>query len=282
MTPPFVVLSDLDGSLLDRRTYAWDAARPALQRLRALQIPLVLCSSKTRAELEACRARLAPGQPFIVENGGAIYIPEGYFPFSHALSRTEGGYKVVEFGVRYPMLVNRLREIRRKTRLPLRGFSDMSVQEVAFFTGLPEADVEAAMAREYDEPLTASLTPDEEIALADEVRAVGLTLTRGGRFFHLMGGHNKGLAVEFLMRLYRCQWPGIESVGLGDGANDLSMLRAVDRPVVIPQAEGMVDPVFLHRNWRIAPAPGPAGWSAEILELLGEDAPRPAPARRSA
>src|SRR5512140_1450875 len=76
-----VVITDLDGTLLDADTYAWEMARPALQQLKSRGIPLVLATSKTRAESEFWRSLLEIGDPFIVENGGAAFIPKDYFPF---------------------------------------------------------------------------------------------------------------------------------------------------------------------------------------------------------
>ena len=78
---PLLVVSDLDGTLLDHTTYAFDAARAALERLRDARVPLVLCTSKTRAEVEPIRAALRNAHPFIVENGGGVFVPLGYFPF---------------------------------------------------------------------------------------------------------------------------------------------------------------------------------------------------------
>jgi mannosyl-3-phosphoglycerate phosphatase len=36
-----LVFKDLDGTLLDRETYSFQAAKPALERLRQLDVPLV-------------------------------------------------------------------------------------------------------------------------------------------------------------------------------------------------------------------------------------------------
>ncbi|MFQ5696467.1 MAG: mannosyl-3-phosphoglycerate phosphatase, partial [Terriglobia bacterium] len=49
--PRLIVFTDLDATLLDHQTYSWAAAEPALRRLRLLGIPLVFCTSKTRAEV---------------------------------------------------------------------------------------------------------------------------------------------------------------------------------------------------------------------------------------
>ena len=271
MTPPFIVFSDLDGCLLDRRTYSVEAARPAVEALADAGIPLVLCSSQTRAEVEHHRRILENDDPFVVENGGAILIPRGYFPFPHALTRTDGGYAVVELGVRYERLVRLFQDLRRTTGLPLRGFSDMTVAEVAALTGLTLDAAARAKARQYDEPFAADLTPIEEGILIEEARTRGLTVSRGGRFFHLMGGHSKGLAAELLIRLYRTRWRPLPVVALGEGANDLSLLLLADHPVVIPRDWGVVDPAFRHGGWHIAPAPGPWGWKLEVLRLLGHE-----------
>jgi mannosyl-3-phosphoglycerate phosphatase len=271
MTPPFVVFSDLDGCLLDRRTYSAEAARPAVEALAEAGVPLVFCTSQTRSEVEHHRRLLGNDDPFVVENGGALFIPRGYFPFPHALTRTEGRYTVVELGVRYEQLVRLFQDLRRTTGLPLRGFSDMTVAEVAAVTGLTPEAAARAKARDYDEPFAGDLTPIEEGVLIEEARSRGLTISRGGRFFHLMGGHSKGLAAELLIRLFRTRWRSIPVVALGEGANDLSLLLLADHPVVIPRDWGVVDPAFRHGDWHVAPAPGPWGWKLEVLRLLGHE-----------
>ena len=95
-------------------------------------------------------------------------------------------------------------------------------------------------------------------------------MTRGGRFFHLTGDVDKGRAFrELLARLAR---PGqrIFSVGLGDSANDISLLTAVDRPIVIPRPGGRLDPELAEALPRAerAPSPGPAGWNAAASSVL--------------
>ncbi|MGB9606864.1 MAG: hypothetical protein ACPL88_13400, partial [Bryobacteraceae bacterium] len=52
------VFSDLDGTLLDTARYDFTPALPALAALRRHGFPLVLVSSKTRAEMEYWRRRL--------------------------------------------------------------------------------------------------------------------------------------------------------------------------------------------------------------------------------
>ena len=47
-----VIFTDLDGTLLHPKSYSFDAALPALNLIKEKKIPLVLCSSKTKAEIE--------------------------------------------------------------------------------------------------------------------------------------------------------------------------------------------------------------------------------------
>jgi mannosyl-3-phosphoglycerate phosphatase len=99
-----IVFTDLDGSLLDGTTYSYKAAIPALTALREQGIPLVLASSKTRAEMEPIRERLDLHNPFIVENGGAVFVPHGFFEFPLERMRTRPPYQVMELGLPYHML----------------------------------------------------------------------------------------------------------------------------------------------------------------------------------
>ena len=73
-----VIFSDMDGTLLDSK-YSFRDAEKALDLIKKKKVPLILSSSKTRAELELYRKKMRNRHPFIVENGGAIFIPKNYF-----------------------------------------------------------------------------------------------------------------------------------------------------------------------------------------------------------
>lgn len=132
-----VVFTDLDGTLLDCATYSYAPAEPALELLRRKKIPVVFCSAKTRAEQEVYRDELSIYDPFIVENGGAIFIGQGYFPFTFDYDKTWGGYLVIELGSPYQEIRRLLEEMRSDTGTNFKGFGDMSMEEVVIETGLP-------------------------------------------------------------------------------------------------------------------------------------------------
>mgnify|MGYP001296071072 CR=1 FL=1 len=264
---PLIVFTDLDGTLLDHSTYSFEPARPALEALAAAGVPVVLCTSKTRAETERWRQALGNADPFIVENGGAAFVPEGYFGPGPRYDRHDGGYGILELGRPYVELRRALAAIRAATGLPLRGFGDMTIDEIAERCGFPRQDAEAAAKREYDEPFVGA-DPGSLPAVVTAAGAAGLQVVSGGRFHHLTGDNDKGRAVRALRDLYAADRGPVRTTGLGDSPNDEPMLRAVDVPVVVRRPDGGHFDALHLPGLVIAPYAGPEGWREAVLGLL--------------
>ena len=268
-----LIFTDLDGTLLDHFDYNWEAARPALQRIFEEEIPLIFCSSKTRQEMIYYRGLMGVLDPFVVENGAAIYVPLGYFP-RPVSSVQRGGYEVIELGVPYATLRAFLEEARERLGIDLRGFGDMEVGEIQQMTALPTHLAEFAKQREYNEPFY-FVHPEDEARLGELealAREKNLRITRGGRFFHLSGQHDKGMAVRRLVGLFR-EHENVTpmTIGVGDSPNDLDMLRAVDIPVLVKNSRGEYNAEVLREiRPKLAPGPGPEGWNQAVLVLLDE------------
>jgi len=267
--PKMIVFTDLDGSLLDPLTYSFDAASEALHALQSDGIPLVLASSKTRAEIEPIRFRLNHRQPFIVENGGGLFIPKGLFDFPLEEAALRCPYHVIEIGTPYAQLRTALKEIVQRSGFPLKGFGDMSVEEIAERTGLSQPDALLAKQREYDEPFVIE-GPDTMVEeVQREIDAQGLRCTRGGRFYHLLGECDKGQACRLLTNYYRRQCSGqVMTVGIGDSLNDLSMLAEVDCPILVQRPDGSYDSDVKLTNLIRASGIGPVGWNQAVLDFL--------------
>jgi mannosyl-3-phosphoglycerate phosphatase len=262
-----ILFTDLDGSLLDQSTYSADPAWEALHRIQELGIPLVFCTSKTRAEVEYWRATLGNRHPFIVENGGALYIPDGYFATDLCAPARRDAYAVFEFGTPYRDLVDTLRRASQETGCRVRGFRDMTAREVSRRHGLPLEQARLAKIREYDEPFEILDPPGSELLTAIECR--GRRWTRGGRLHHITGHANKAESVCLLTRHYRRTLDTIITVGLGDGMNDLDFLGCVDIPVVIrSKIASKLRSALPHA--RVTALPGPEGWNRAVLEILEE------------
>ena len=267
-----VIFTDLDGTLLDRDTYSWAAAGEALEEIERRRVPLVFVSSKTRAEVEVLRQELGNTHPFVTENGGGLFIPNGYFNQPMTGSSRAGHYHCFGLGKPYSEVVAAREEIAQAAGTEVAGFHDMSVREVAENTGMNPRQAELAREREFDEPFFFAGASEQAIAKFVELAGQrGFQVTRGGRFWHLFSGSDKGRAVRQLMGLYRKAMSGrVRSIGLGDSANDIPMLAAVDQAVLLPRADGELDAeaVAKLRSVTRAQLAGPAGWNDIVLHIL--------------
>ncbi len=265
-----VVFTDLDGTLVDHDTYAFTEAESTLEMLRQRSIPVIMCSSKTRAELEVYGLRMDLHSPFIVENGGAIFVPRHAFHEKWEGFVEKGAYLVMELGVDYSLLCDTWQRIKAQEQLRMTGFSEMTVEQIAAHSGLPVEDARLAAAREYSEPFLFHESPNRFQVLESRAEKAGLQITRGGRFYHLMGGNDKGRAVRIVHRLFAQIHPDqrVKTIGLGDSANDIPMLRHVDIPVVIRKKTGTWQPVEGVTSLIRSEKPGPEGWAETLRRLL--------------
>jgi mannosyl-3-phosphoglycerate phosphatase len=277
-----LVITDLDGTLLDEETYDYAPARPGLEALEARRIGLVLCSSKTRAEMEALADELDRekplGTPLIVENGGAVVVRARILPWVPPGGRPDGDDVVFPMGTPRDALLAALPAVAREAGVAVRSFAAMTADDVAALTGLERGAAARALRREWDEPfvIEGEAGVGADARLEEAARRRGLRVTRGGRLHHLTGPADKGTALRALLRLLPLD-PHGRNVGLGDAANDLPMLEVVDRPILMPHRDGEIDATLVAAlpDAERAPGPGPAGWAAAVVAVLaGESLPR--------
>ena len=254
MTARLLVFTDLDGTLLDHASYAFDAARPALDRLRASNIPLLLASSKTVAEIVPLRAMLGFEHcEAIVENGAGLLDP--------------GATSIDAATVSRPRLLDALASVPESLRAPFSGFNEWSLQETVERTGLTPRAATAARRRDFSEP---GLWRGDAEALGEFEAAlsqVGIVANQGGRFLTLSFDVDKAARMAEVRARYETDGGDPITIALGDAPNDFEMLSAADHGIWVPnpaQSGSFHPPAGL----RHAPAPGPAGWGRALIELL--------------
>jgi mannosyl-3-phosphoglycerate phosphatase len=185
------------------------------------------------------------------------------------LPRAGGGYDALARGVPRKDLLRALWEIRRETGVALRGLSLLPAEALRQLTGLTGESARRALEREFDEPF---VIEDEGQAAAVAAAAArrGLLMTHGGRFFHLTGPTDKGQLLRELLAIQARAGERYATIGLGDARNDLPLLRAVERPIVVPRFGGELDRALARAlpEAERAPAPGPVGWNAAVLTVL--------------
>jgi len=263
-----VIFTDLDGTLLDRRTFSPEPALSTLEKCRSLKIPVVLVTAKSRAEIEPIRETLRNDSPFISENGGGLYLPAHEFDFPPGFAQC-GPYWCHRSTQSITELRQALLAAAKTVNVEIKCFSRMTVEEVARLTGLNLAQAELARDREFDEPF---IVIDENHAklmlLKNAIADMGFRYTTGGSLHHITGDFDKGQTVELLKKLYLYSKPGTRFVGLGDAQNDLPMLRLVDFPYLVRKADGDYDRTLRLDNLTITDGSGPAGFTEAVAGLI--------------
>ena len=268
--PLLVVFTDLDGTLLDHHTYGWDEARPALERCKSLRVPVIMASSKTRAELEVLRRELSLSAPFIAENGGGVFFPPEMAQGPPSDAFMDRGLWKWSLGLPYSRVVKALQGMREELGLDLRGYRDMTIEEISRSTGLGREAAGLSAMREYDEPfMVVDEGPGDREALMENALRRGLMVSAGGRFYHLQGGNDKGRAMEKLLSWYEAQAKEVVSVALGDSPNDFSMLERARHPVLVRSERDFPGVKEQIPRLRVTREKGPRGWNEAVLEILG-------------
>ncbi len=270
-TRKLVIFTDLDGTLLDRNTYSFEPALPALNLVKRKSVPLILSSSKTRAEIELYQKKLENDHPFVSENGGAIFIPKDYFSFPFHYDRELGEYLVLELGAHYSTITEVLDSIRKETGISIKGFSDLSEDQLSSLCGLGPKEATFAKKREYDEPFMIEGGEKEFETVKRNIKEKGMNYAWGGRFHHIFGKNNKGKATEILKELYKNQFFSISTVGIGDSLNDMPMLSLVDYPIFLMEKDGLPPETLSSiQNITIINGGGSEAWNEAIINLINK------------
>ncbi len=240
-----IIFTDLDGTLLDKETYSFDKAKSALQLIKKTKTPLIITTSKTRAEIEYYRKKLNNKHPFISENGGAIFIPKNYFSFKIKVKknkvRKKKDYLVIEIGTPYKKLKKVMKRIDKKYKIT--SFYELTPEQLAKQTGLSLSQAKKAQQREYDAVFKIDNMEDKWKILSI-IKKKGYHYTEGGRYFHITGNNDKGKAVKILVKLYEKFYKKrfgkntkIETLGFGDAKNDKPLFDITDKDYLVLKVE---------------------------------------------
>ena len=253
------VVSDVDGTLMDH-SYDFTPAKETIKLLQELAIPVILCTSKTAAEVKVIRKQLNLSDPYIVENGAAIY---GEF-----LNKANGE---IILGERYEKLEEILSSISEEINYHLIPLNKISDQEATDLTGLKGHSLELMRDRHWSMPF---LNPPEKMEeqIKNCCKKFKVEIFRGNRMSHMLSIYsNKGKAINELKKY--SNKPDIKIIGLGDSPNDLPLLMNSDFKIVIPSPNGpnlkLLDQLK-DFEYTLASEPNGYGWQNEINKLINK------------
>ena len=266
----WIVVSDLDGTLLDHYSYSPEDARPALDLLRQLDLPLILNTSKTLRETLDIASEIGVRSPLIVENGGGIFIPkksaEGkYWAAEDNLIRRK---EWIPVGARRADVLKTLKYLKLARDLKFTSFDEMTLQGLEMHTGLQRASLHAALDREFSEPLLWQDSPTNLDWLSSKLEKAGLQIVKGGRFHMVSGKHNKGTSLDWMRSFFRTNMSShVKIIALGDSMNDLPMLEAADIAICIRSHAN--PPLTSNQKTIIASSKtGVQGWNESVLSHI--------------
>ena len=264
-----VIFSDLDGTLLDHYTYLSTAAHATIEQLKNADIPVVLNTSKTLAELEVINRDFNFNAPFIIENGAAIYIPINTFEKQPDDTEVIGDFWVKSFCLPRQHWLNLLSEQTHDFSSNYQGFATLSDEELAKITGLSVEEACRAKQRQYGEPIHWLGDEPSKKMFIERMIDLGANVVQGGRFIHIGGYCNKGQALIWLAEKYREHYnSSIITIALGDGENDISMLEAADLAVQIRSPVHEFPALYRPFHTTQTQLYGPEGWAEAIQQLL--------------
>nr|WP_238526953.1 HAD-IIB family hydrolase [Glaciecola nitratireducens] len=267
-----LIFTDLDGTLLDHYSYEHEDAKACMERLLGHGIPIIPNTSKTFAELITLRKRLGLNGPFIVENGAAIFINKNFLPEKPKGAVWQDGFWVKSFSSKRNYWLGLIKKISPEHGHLFESFANMSLERIVETTGLEESDALLSSQRQFGEPLLWKGTEEQLESFILMLRRLGAHPVKGGRFLHVGGDCNKGIALTWLLKEYQRQHRNVtvSTIALGDGKNDVAMLEIADTAVRI--ASPVHEPPELERTLKLYTSNklGPKGWTEVLDQLIPE------------
>ena len=251
------IVSDVDGTLMDH-SYDLSPAKTTIKILQNLKIPVILCTSKTAAEVEILRNEINLTDPYIVENGAAIYG-----------ENTNGNKWEIILGEKYKSLEKVLINLSREVSYNLKPLNNLTDTEAFELTGLSGNSLTLMRDRHWSMPF---LNPPNEIEnkLKTICPKYKVNIFKGNRMSHLLSmNSNKGKAIKKLKDYFLNY--DVKIIGLGDSPNDLPLLKNSDYKIIIPGKKGP-NKILLKElgdiKYTLAKKPNGYGWSEEVIKLI--------------
>ena len=224
-----------------------------------MAIPVIPCTSKTASEVRYFRNENGLSDPYIVENGAAVY--------GNYINKSSEWELIL--GKSYKELRCFLKKISQDVNYHLTPLNDLNKSQIFELTGLSEQGINRALDRHWSVPF---LNPPDYIF--EKVKIIcdsyNVHVFKGNRMSHLLSSEShKGQAVNKLK--VHLQNQDVKIIALGDSQNDIPLLEYADISIVVPGKNGpnkYLQNGIDNGSFRLANAPHAEGWSNIVEDMI--------------
>ncbi len=230
-----LLVSDIDGTLIDSRYQIPQRNREAIQRFMEQGGGFAIATGRSWESVEKCLSGLRVNRPCVLANGGLLYDMERHQPVSAQALPPEAKKYAERFLEHFPtagvevftdtdVWVLRENDITR---------AHMQHEGIGFRTGRPD-DIQAPWCK----VLVASREQKEIMAYTKEMGTKGVRFVASSdRYWEMLPeGADKGSGITRLAELYG--YPMERVAAIGDYYNDLEMLQTAGITAVPENAPG--------------------------------------------
>ena len=255
-----IIFTDLDGSLLDKDTFKFDAIKDFFKELIANGIVIIPNSSKTESELSDFNKQNNLDLSFIAENGSSI-----------------NGLNKIHQNLPNKILIARTRDIIQKIydeninldfKNKITPILNLKIDEQQKIFGLPLDKISFATNRMYSIPIHFKGTEMEKHNFVKVVKEIGLSAQSGGRIMNICDNTNKSYAMAKALNFIKKEIDNeIVTIAVGDNENDIEMIKQADYPCLVKN-ENFDSSLINIDNLIKSYEPSPLGWSDVIKTAL--------------
>ena len=255
----FVIFSNLRGTMLDYGKYTFNESKESLDLAKKKEVPIVLCTSKTKEETELYRKKIGNKDPFIVENGGAIFVPLKYFSYKFKAKRSPG-YMIIELNKDFMKIKKYIKDLKKK--FSIETFDEMAPALIGKMLDVPPQQAAYAKKRKYSYAFKVSDKDEDEVLKL--LRKKKWNYYHENDIFYVTGKASKKDAVKNLNSMFKRKKRGTKTMGIGCCETDFEMLKNVDFPFLVQKKNSK----FASDSFNKVKGKGPIGWSHVVKQML--------------
>jgi hypothetical protein len=246
-----VVYCAVDPFLSSRGKFLYDFDR-FQEALDEHEIPMVWLTSQSRLQIDDSRRRAGHSEPFVGEDGCAVYLPEDYFHLKPGKTVRLGRFTCIPIAKLLPATKQELEALSEKSGIAVVPLHSLSPKELSQNLGLPTREAELVRQRDFDELFFFAGASDADILRFLELALPqNLQLRQHGVLWSLAAGANTIRCIRELGDLYdRALRAHVQRFAIATPESFAKILPACDRGVrLLPRTGEEPAPTEKDRNF---------------------------------